>query len=113
MLASKDVPGIDTLTALGASIVNTTRPHLLLDAMFYVCGEIPRMTEFEHGFPRHCRKTENDQDWEPDPWIMDERFIAVNIAEEGLVVFTAKMTLSSLQAEAPRVILSSFSPSHG
>ena len=97
MMASKDVPGNDALTAHGASVVNTTRPHVLLDAMFYVCGEIPRMTEFERGFPGHCRKTENGQDWEPDPWIMDERIIAVNIAEKGLVVFRAKMTLPSLQ----------------
>jgi 7,8-dihydropterin-6-yl-methyl-4-(beta-D-ribofuranosyl)aminobenzene 5'-phosphate synthase len=92
MLASKDVPGIDALTAHGASVVNTTRRHVLLDAMFYVCGEFPRVTEFEHGFPGHCRETEDGQDWEPDPWITDERFIAVNIAEKGLVVFRAKMT---------------------
>jgi 7,8-dihydropterin-6-yl-methyl-4-(beta-D-ribofuranosyl)aminobenzene 5'-phosphate synthase len=83
MLASKDVPRIDALTAHDASVVNTTRPPVLLDAMFCVCDEIPRMTEFERGFPGQCRKTENGQDWEPDPWIMDERFIAVNIAERG------------------------------
>jgi hypothetical protein len=44
MLASKDVPGIDALTAHDASVVNTTRPRVILDAMFYVCGAIPRMT---------------------------------------------------------------------
>jgi hypothetical protein len=33
--------------------------------------------------PGHCRKIDNGQDWEPDPWIMDERFTAVNIAEKG------------------------------
>ena len=89
ILASKDVPGIDALTAHGASVVNTTEPHVLLDSMFYVSGEIPRVTEFECGFPGHCRKTKDGDEWEPDPWIMDERFLAVNIVRKGLVVLTA------------------------
>lgn len=57
--------------------------------MFYVSGEIPRLTEFERGFPGHCRKTEDGDNWEPDPWIMDERFLAVDIVGKGLVVLTA------------------------
>lgn len=89
MLASKDVPSIDALTAHGALVVNTTQPQALLDNMFYVSGEIPRVTEFERGFPGHCRKTKDGDGWEADPWIMDERFLAMNVAGKGLVVWTA------------------------
>lgn len=35
-----------------------------------------------------CRQRE-DGSWEPDPLIMDERYLAVNIAGRGLVVFSA------------------------
>jgi 7,8-dihydropterin-6-yl-methyl-4-(beta-D-ribofuranosyl)aminobenzene 5'-phosphate synthase len=80
MLASKDVPSVDTLNAHSASVANTTEPQVFLDGMFYLTGEIPRVTAFERGFPGHCRKTKDGNGWEPDVWIMDERFLAVNIA---------------------------------
>ena len=31
----------------------------------------------------------DDGEWEPDPLIMDERFLAVNVRDKGLVVFSA------------------------
>jgi len=89
MLPSKDVPGLAALTTHGARVINTAQPQLLLDDMFYLSGEIPRVTSFERGFPGHCRKSENGPGWEPDPWIMDERSLAVNVLGKGLVVFTA------------------------
>jgi 7,8-dihydropterin-6-yl-methyl-4-(beta-D-ribofuranosyl)aminobenzene 5'-phosphate synthase len=89
MLASKDVPSVAALAEHGATVINTAQPEMCLDGMFYVSGEIPRITPFERGFPGHHRQTENGQDWEPDPWIMDERFLAVNIAGKGLVILTA------------------------
>jgi 7,8-dihydropterin-6-yl-methyl-4-(beta-D-ribofuranosyl)aminobenzene 5'-phosphate synthase len=89
VLASKDVPGIETLTARGAMVINTAQPQMFLDNMFYVSGEVPRVTSFEIGFPGHLQKTEDGRDWEPDPWIMDERFLAVNVTGLGLTVLTA------------------------
>ena len=89
MLASKDVPSVDALREHGASVVNTSQPAVFLNSMFYLSGEIPRVTEFERGFPGHCRKTKDGDDWEPDPWITDERFLALSIAGKGLVVLTA------------------------
>jgi 7,8-dihydropterin-6-yl-methyl-4-(beta-D-ribofuranosyl)aminobenzene 5'-phosphate synthase len=89
MLASKDLPSVETLAAHRAAVVSTTEPQVFLNDMFYMSGEIPRVTEFERGFPGHCRKTKDGDDWEPDPWIMDERFLAVNIAGKGLAVLTA------------------------
>jgi 7,8-dihydropterin-6-yl-methyl-4-(beta-D-ribofuranosyl)aminobenzene 5'-phosphate synthase len=42
VLASKDVPSIEALTAHGATVINTAQPQIFLDDMFYISGEIPR-----------------------------------------------------------------------
>jgi len=87
ILPMEDVPSVAELTAHGARVVATRQPQSLLDGMFYVGGEIPRVTPFEQGLPNHYAKTENG--WEPDPWLIDERWLAVHVAGMGLVVFTA------------------------
>jgi 7,8-dihydropterin-6-yl-methyl-4-(beta-D-ribofuranosyl)aminobenzene 5'-phosphate synthase len=84
----KNVPGTEALTAHGADVNCISEPRVLLDRMFYLSGEIPRVTPFERGLPGHYQKSE-DQSWQPDPLLMDERFLMVNVARKGLVVFTA------------------------
>jgi 7,8-dihydropterin-6-yl-methyl-4-(beta-D-ribofuranosyl)aminobenzene 5'-phosphate synthase len=69
--------------------VCTTELQLLADDCFYVSGEIPRVTSYEKGLPGHMSRTEDDTEWEPDPLIMDERFLAVDVRGRGIVVFTA------------------------
>jgi 7,8-dihydropterin-6-yl-methyl-4-(beta-D-ribofuranosyl)aminobenzene 5'-phosphate synthase len=54
-----------------------------------VSGEIPRVTAFETGLPGQHRRTADGSSWEPDPLIMDERFVAVAVKGKGLVVFSA------------------------
>jgi 7,8-dihydropterin-6-yl-methyl-4-(beta-D-ribofuranosyl)aminobenzene 5'-phosphate synthase len=81
-----DVPSEAELTAHGARVVSTREPQSFLDDMFYLSGEIPRVTPFETGQPFHYAKTESG--WELDPWIMDERWLGVNVAGKGVVVFT-------------------------
>jgi len=81
------VPSVAELTAHGARVVATREPQAVLDGVFYISGEIPRVTPFEKGLPGHCSKTEKG--WEPDPWIMDERWLGVNVAGKGLIVFSA------------------------
>jgi 7,8-dihydropterin-6-yl-methyl-4-(beta-D-ribofuranosyl)aminobenzene 5'-phosphate synthase len=56
--------------------------------MFGISGEIPRVTSFERGLPGHYRRTADGKNWEPDPLIMDERFLATNVAGKGLIVFS-------------------------
>ena len=63
-------------------------PRLLLDDMFYLSGEIPRVTSYEKGFPAHVKQLPN-QEWIPDPLILDERFLVVNVRNKGLVIFSA------------------------
>ena len=87
IMPMEDVPSIAELTAHGARVVATRAPQAPLDGMIYVSGEIPRVTPFETGLPFHYAKTDNG--WEPDPWIIDERWLGVHVAGKGLVVLTA------------------------
>lgn len=85
----EDIPGIDALTSFGARVVVTREPQSLLDEMFYVSGEIPRVTSFERGYPGQVRRTPDGQDWEPDELLIDERWIGINVNGKGLVVLTS------------------------
>jgi 7,8-dihydropterin-6-yl-methyl-4-(beta-D-ribofuranosyl)aminobenzene 5'-phosphate synthase len=82
-----DVPGVEELTDFGADVVVTTEPQAPLGGLFHVSGEIPRVSGFERGLPGQVKRTPNG--WEPDELLMDERWLAVNVAGKGLVVFSA------------------------
>src|SRR5271166_3003562 len=82
------LPTPDELAQAGAVPQVTEAPQLLLDGMFYLSGEIPRVTAYETGLRNQVRRNASG-DWEPDPLIMDERFMAVAVKGKGLVVFTA------------------------
>ena len=85
----EDVPNPKQLAMHGARVVTTTEPQHPLDGLFYVSGEIPRVTPFERGLPGQHRLADDGVTWEPDELLMDERFVAVNIKGKGLVVFSA------------------------
>lgn len=85
----EDIPSIEDLTAFGAEVMATTEPQVLLDKMFFVSGEIPRVTPYERGYPGQMRLMEDGKSWEPDELLMDERFLVVNVADKGLVVLSA------------------------
>src|SRR5262249_2913061 len=89
MRAFADIASVHQLTQHGATVVSTTEPQTLLDDMFHVSGEIPRVTPYERGMPAQHRRSADDQRWEPDPLVVDERFLAVNVRGKGLGVFTA------------------------
>jgi len=85
----EDVPSVEALTAFGAEVVATTEAQVLHDGMFCVSGEIPRVTSYERGYPGQIRLMADGKNWEPDELLMDERFVAVNVANKGLVVLSA------------------------
>ena len=89
ILPIKAIPDPEELTALGADVRSSDQPQFVFDDFFWISGEIPRVTPYERGFPGHLRRSEDDVNWEPDPLIMDERFLAVHVRDKGLVVFTA------------------------
>ncbi|WP_454783254.1 MBL fold metallo-hydrolase [Legionella sp. WA2022007384] len=84
----KKIPSVEELKNQGAELVISNEARLLLDNMFYLSGEIPRITSYEKGFPEHVKQLSN-QEWVPDPLIMDERFLLVNVRNKGLIVFSA------------------------
>ena len=69
-----------------ARLMNTKQPSLTAGGMVCVTGEIPRKTSFETGYTQH--KAFVSGSWKSDPWIIDERAIAINIKGKGLVVFS-------------------------
>ncbi len=83
------VPSPEALVAHGAKIVNSDDSQLLLEDCFYLSGEIPRVSSFEKGRPDHLCRQAVDQPWTPDPLILDERYVAVNVQGKGLIVFSS------------------------
>lgn len=88
LLPFDEVPSKEQLSAAGAEIVSSDDARTLLDGHFHLSGEIPRRTSYENGLPGHFAQT-NDGAWLPDPLIKDERWMAVNVAGLGAIVFTA------------------------
>jgi 7,8-dihydropterin-6-yl-methyl-4-(beta-D-ribofuranosyl)aminobenzene 5'-phosphate synthase len=88
MRPMEDVPTAAALEAGGGSPVYATGPVATLDGLFAISGEIPRTAPFERGLPGQHRRTA-DGSWEPDPWIVDERFVALRLRGRGVLVFTA------------------------
>jgi 7,8-dihydropterin-6-yl-methyl-4-(beta-D-ribofuranosyl)aminobenzene 5'-phosphate synthase len=84
-----DVPSQASLEANGATVVTTTEPQSIVDDLFFVSGEIPRVTPFETGMPGQFRRATDGSGWEPDPLVLDERYLAVAVRGKGAVVFTA------------------------
>lgn len=67
-------------------IIEESVPSMLVDNMVLVSGEVDRTTEFEKGFPVHYAK--RNDNWEPDPLIMDDQCTIVNVRDKGLVIVT-------------------------
>lgn len=84
----KKIPSIEELKSFGADLIVSDDARLLLNNMFYLSGEISRVTPYEKGFPEHVKQLPNEE-WVPDPLILDERFLAVNVRNKGLIVFSA------------------------
>ena len=83
------VPDPERLSGAGADVLNTREPQSVADGAFYVSGEIPRVTSYEAGVPNHLTRSVDGNSWEPDPLIMDERFVSVNVRGKGQMVFSA------------------------
>jgi len=83
------VPSPEALAAHGAQVVNSGEARTLLEDCFYLSGEIARVSSFEKGRPDHLSRRSPAQPWEPDPLILDERYVAVHVQGKGLIVFSS------------------------
>lgn len=81
-------PSFEEMTDLGATLDKHKNAHTVLDDMFLVSGEIPRVTNYETGVKNGIRFSSSSQKWEKDEEIKDERFLVVNLKGKGLVLFT-------------------------
>jgi 7,8-dihydropterin-6-yl-methyl-4-(beta-D-ribofuranosyl)aminobenzene 5'-phosphate synthase len=88
MLPMEDIPTEKVLAANGAALIVTRDAQSVLSGTFYISGEIPRVTSFERGMPGQHRLDASGA-WAPDELLLDERYVAVRLADKGLFVFTA------------------------
>jgi 7,8-dihydropterin-6-yl-methyl-4-(beta-D-ribofuranosyl)aminobenzene 5'-phosphate synthase len=70
----------------GFDIVENRQPSFPFDRSVLVTGEFDRTTPFERGLPVH--EARRHDRWEPDPLILDDQAIIVNVTGKGLVLIT-------------------------
>jgi len=74
------------LEGVGFEIVEDRQPSFLLDGSLLITGEVDRTTEFELGFP--LQQVLRDGSWQPDPLVLDDQGVVINVRGKGLVVLT-------------------------
>jgi 7,8-dihydropterin-6-yl-methyl-4-(beta-D-ribofuranosyl)aminobenzene 5'-phosphate synthase len=74
------------LEGMGFSIIEEQQPSFLLDGAALITGEVDRTTPFETGFAGH--EALRDHAWRPDPLILDDQALVLNLGERGLVVLS-------------------------
>jgi 7,8-dihydropterin-6-yl-methyl-4-(beta-D-ribofuranosyl)aminobenzene 5'-phosphate synthase len=79
-------PSMADLEREGLQVVEERGPTLLVDNRILVSGQVERVTGFERGFPIHMARAEAGDGWEPDPLILDDQNVIVDVAGKGLVV---------------------------
>ncbi|MGA2681438.1 MAG: MBL fold metallo-hydrolase [Candidatus Bathyarchaeia archaeon] len=77
-------PSSEQLTP--AKIVNTKKPCLIANDLVCITGEIPRKVTFEKGLMQN--KIYSDNSWLPDPLVLDDRALVINIKDKGLVIIS-------------------------
>lgn len=67
-------------------IVENRQPSFLFERSVLITGEVDRTTSFETGFALH--EARRNDHWEPDPLILDDQALILNVRDRGLVVLT-------------------------
>jgi len=74
------------LTGAGFDVIEEGRPSFLFQRSVLVTGEVPRTTGYEPGFPP--QQAWLGKRWEPDPLVLDDQALIVDIKDKGLLVIT-------------------------
>lgn len=86
-LPFEDVPKPRDITERGGKVISSPAARLIVDNLFYLSGDIPRVTPYENGLPTQVKWANGA--WEPDPLVIDERYVAAHVKGKGIVVFSA------------------------
>jgi 7,8-dihydropterin-6-yl-methyl-4-(beta-D-ribofuranosyl)aminobenzene 5'-phosphate synthase len=89
VLPMQPIPTPADWALLGAEPVVTDAAQTTQDDTFFISGEIQRVTTYEKGLAGQVSRPHDGAPWEPDPLLLDERFLAVHLRGKGLVVFSA------------------------
>lgn len=77
-------PSRNDLEREGVDVIEEPGQTLLLDDSVLVSGAVERSTAFEQGFPIHYARSGDE--WQPDPLIVDDQNVIVNVRGKGLVI---------------------------
>lgn len=70
----------------GFDVIEAAQPSFLLANSVLITGEVPRLSGYEPGFP--VQQAWLDGHWEPDPLVLDDQALIVNVRDRGLIVIT-------------------------
>ena len=74
------------LAEAGFDIIEEQQPSFLFGRSVLITGEVARTTGYEPGFPP--QQAWAGDGWQPDPLVLDEQALIVNVSGRGLVVIT-------------------------
>ncbi len=74
------------LEAVGFDIIENRQPSFLLHDAVLVTGEVDRTNDFELGFA--LQEVHRGSRWDPDPLVLDDQAVVLNVRDRGLVVMT-------------------------
>lgn len=70
----------------GFDVIEDRQPSFLFDRSILVTGEVARTTGYEPGFP--IQQAWLDGAWSPDPLVLDDQALVIDVKDKGLVVMT-------------------------
>jgi len=74
------------LEGTGFEVIEERQPSFLFHDTVLVTGEVDRTTDYEPGFP--LQEAWRGDRWEPDPLVLDDQAVLVNVRDRGLIVIT-------------------------
>lgn len=87
MIMLPEEPSFEAISRAGGDILKQDSAHGVCGDFFFGSGAIPRVTDYETGLAGHHSFV--GERCEPDPLIMDERYIAAHVRGHGVTILSA------------------------